>query len=145
MTYEERKAQLNKAMADFINNKENNGVFILKEETIIILNFVGEKREENLIDLSTCVNDERVVRVHTYADEEDFYCDFTDLSNEEMEQIMLKCGVEIPHSYYVVTFTTTITRVYNVDADCVADAIEKGKTMVSEYDSEELYETWDAE
>ena len=145
MTYEERKAQLNKAMADFINNDENKGAFILKEETILSITFCGETREENLIDLSTCDNDKEVVRVHTYADDEDWYADFTEFSNAEMEQIMLKCGVDVPHPYYVVTFTTTITRVYNVDADCVADAIEKGKAMVSEYDSKELYETWNAE
>lgn len=145
MTYEERKAQLNKAMADFLNDKGHDGAFVPKEETKITLTFCYVPREETLVSVYISDGDPNVVIVQTSAEDETWTCEFTELSNEEMEQVMLKCGVEIPHPYYVVTFTTTITRVYKVNADSVADAIEQGRKMANEYDKTDVYETWDAE
>ena len=96
MTYNERKAQLNKTMAAFLSKRE--GTFIdFPKGTFVEAIYCGELETEELIDVYSTEDSPNLVCVHTIMpDGNESYTDFSHFSNEEMEQIMQKCGIEIP-------------------------------------------------
>lgn len=143
MNYDERKAQLDAAMKKAVAKTNYGFCFVATDKPKIFYPlYFGEKREEELLEVyaSEEYGDIYIVtkwnsgngaeRIDSNIMEERETSRFIEFSNEEMEQIMSLCGVEIPdenestEKTYDVTLKVEAYVTYTVNAKNETEAKE---------------------